>query len=437
MCGLVGVINTTSIYRTDFDKFFKQALICDSVRGDHSTGIFSVSPSLEGKTIKKAIDPISFLDLKEVNDLLIKSNRLMMGHNRYATKGAIGDDTAHPFTHNHITLAHNGTLYGHRVLTERADFEVDSEAVCYMLSTSNNIAKSLEKLDGAFALTWYNAIDNTFSIARNQERKIFIARVIDAQGLGAYLYSSELGMLLWLSARNGIKIANPVLVPEGVILTWKLDGKAEEPTEEKFTPKEPFDYDYRSGRVIYYNSKWDQTNVSSGNTTTTATNSNKSNVNINKNAAIVKDDRGLIGRVIDACFLSWDPYNVGNPFGACIGLWDEDIEVVLGGVNKDSAPSILGATSTKVMIQGINSEGRYYCTTRLPRQAQVQINSMKELEDQLLKAEEEMLSNSKKKELGDACKNCDTPLDSSNTFLAWNNDKYCISCKDEHPFSIY
>lgn len=423
MCGLVGVINTTLICRIDFDKYFKQALICDSVRGDHSTGIFTVDAKLDTTTIKKAVDPAVFLDLQPVVTLLNGNNRLMMGHNRYATKGGIGDDTAHPFTHNHITLAHNGTLYGHRMLSHRADFDVDSEAICYLLSVSDDIPKALEKLDGAYALTWYNSKSNTFHIARNKERKLFIAKVNDTTCSGAYLYASEMGMLMWLASRNNIRIEQPYIVPEGTILTWTLDGKAEEPTEEKFTPKETYDYDYRNGRVVYYNSSWkdeSKTNISS-------TTPPKSNTSLAKTTPIVKNDRGLLGKVVYATFLSWIPYSPGNDWGTCHGIWDDDVELVMGGVKKGDSYDILGAATTKVQINGINPVGKYYC---------VKYYEDDDVLDIVMQPDEGM-SNNKKKDSNESCRNCDAPLDATNVFLAWNNEKFCTDCKDMHPEAIF
>jgi hypothetical protein len=435
MCGLVGVINTTSVFRVDFDKYFKQALICDSVRGDHSTGIFTVSSKLEGTTIKKAVDPSAFLDLPSVTTLLAGNNRLLMGHNRYATKGAIGDETAHPFTHGDITLAHNGTLYGHRNLTHRTDFDVDSEAVCYLLSISENVPKALEKLDGAYALTWYDARSNTFNIARNKERKLYIAKVNDTTASGAYLYASEVGMLMWLAARNNIRIEQPYIVPEGTILTWTLDGKAGEPKEEKFTPKESFDYDYRGGRVVYYNQNWNRSN---SNSSSTHINLKKNNQNNSARSNSSKDERGLFGKVVDATFLVWEAYSPCNPYGSCTGLWDDDVELILGGILESKAGAILGAPTTKVKINGVNSEGKYFCGLHYesPKESNESSVNIDSLEKQLLEAEEEM-SNNKKKDSNGSCKNCDNPLDFTNTFVAWNNEKFCTDCKEMHPEAIF
>lgn len=448
MCGLVGVINNSYSYKLDFDKWFKQALICDSVRGDHSTGICTVTSGYEVNTFKKAGDPFVLLGDKDVNIALSKSNKVLMGHNRYATKGSISDDTAHPFTHGDITLCHNGTLYAHRTLSHRADFDVDSEAVCYMLSISKDTIKDLEKLDGAYALTWYDSLFKTFHIARNKERKLYLARVLDQQGFGAYLYASEVGMLMWLANRIGIKIAEPKLVPEGQLLTFKLDSKrVEEFTTTPFTPKESYEDSWRGGRSVTY--------INGASKVYNSSNSSSTNLTKTYKVEPIDDPHKLIDRVVDVCFMQWTPYdNSPNGYGKCEGLYDNDIEVVLGAIKHTEYRAILGAPTTKIKITGRAKEGHYFGilhkedsvklvtsftdtkeSVKSPiDNSQVDIeSSWEEAWAQLAEANAE---SSKKKE-EDYCENCNDPLDNSKTFKAWNGKLFCIDCKEMHPEAIF
>lgn len=198
MCGLVGVFG--DMYANQL-KFFKQALIADYFRGKHSTGMTCVKQSGEVFNKKLAIDPINFLGLKDVDDNILMTNTLMMGHNRHATLGGINSANAHPFEHGDITLMHNGTLTNKQQLQTRYSapvFGTDSELVCWLLSeyTPQSI---IPKLQGAFALTWHDKADNSFNFIRNDQRPMCMA-ISDS----LVHYSSEAGMLQWVMHRNNI-----------------------------------------------------------------------------------------------------------------------------------------------------------------------------------------------------------------------------------------
>ena len=200
MCGLVGVYGDLYV---DHLKYFRQALIADYVRGKHSTGMTAVKASGDVFNKKLAIDPINFLDLKAVNDNILNTNTLIMGHNRHATLGGINAQNAHPFEHGNITLMHNGTLNNKVALQHQYDapvFGTDSELVCWLLN-EYDVATIIPKLEGAFALTWYDAGEDTFNFIRNDERPMAMA--LDG---GTLLYASEWRMLGWIMERNRLVI---------------------------------------------------------------------------------------------------------------------------------------------------------------------------------------------------------------------------------------
>jgi hypothetical protein len=200
MCGLVGVFGDLYV---DHLKFFKQALIADYFRGKHSTGMTCVKASGEVFNKKLALDPINFLDLKEVDSNILNTNTLMMGHNRHATLGGVTAANAHPFEHGNITLMHNGTLTNKHALQTNYKapiFDTDSELVCWLLN-EHSPEVIIPELQGAFALTWYDASDMTFNFIRNNERPMAMALDIDV-----LMYASEGGMLEWLMQRNSMKM---------------------------------------------------------------------------------------------------------------------------------------------------------------------------------------------------------------------------------------
>ena len=214
MCGIV-FVGGTSLVSSNIDKF-EQMLFADTFRGEHSTGVMSLfAPLNHPQSLlieKKAVPGDVFIRtgcLKEVSEMKIPSiyntpnvfttayPKFMVGHNRYATAGAINDKNAHPFQHGHITLVHNGSLTNQRLLPEHARFEVDSENVCYSIATIG-IDETIQKLHGAFVLVWHNSQDNTLNFIRNDDRPFYMMETTS----GDYYGASEKDMVKWIMSRK-------------------------------------------------------------------------------------------------------------------------------------------------------------------------------------------------------------------------------------------
>jgi hypothetical protein len=162
----------------------------DQVRGKDSVGI--ISQQYNGVQFEKSvIDPVSFLEHRRVTPLL-SGAKALVGHNRAATRGGVSANNAHPFQHGSITLVHNGTLRSNAVTTPY--FTVDSESICYALSLADDPITVLESLEGAYALIWFDSRDNSWNIARNDERPLVFM-------------SNTAGDTMWLSSEAGILYA--------------------------------------------------------------------------------------------------------------------------------------------------------------------------------------------------------------------------------------
>jgi len=221
MCGLVGVFG--NLMAQDL-KFFTQALIADYFRGVHSTGMMSVKDkgNSSATIAKEAVDPIRFLDFKSVDSQITVQNKLLAGHNRHATLGAINANNAHPFTHGDITLMHNGTLDNKRQLTRKYDapeFDTDSELVCYLID-NYELSGVIKDLEGAFTLIWWDSALESLNIIRNTERPLALY-----MGTGRMYWASEAKMLNWLLDRNRLTLNNKVVqtLKEGVHLEVKFE----------------------------------------------------------------------------------------------------------------------------------------------------------------------------------------------------------------------
>lgn len=215
MCGLVGFVGDNTVKNKDIFSFM---LLVDQIRGFHSTGVATIDKG-DVSIIKKAMHSTDFLDLKPVNKLINASKySAVLGHNRAATRGKVISENAHPFEVGDITLAHNGTLTNQSLLPDSRSFEVDSENITHAIN-KEGIDATLLKLQGAFALTWYDYASDTVNLIRNDERTLYYCFSEDSKSL---YWASESWMLSVAAGKAGVKITKPVLLPTGRLLSINM-----------------------------------------------------------------------------------------------------------------------------------------------------------------------------------------------------------------------
>lgn len=174
MCGIIALISKKLTGFSELElKLFSQALYANALRGADSTGIFSITKEGNIHLIKDNVDANTFLksnDIKKEFENYYLNSRILVGHNRAATKGNITDKNAHPFLINDTVLVHNGTIYEHKLL---ANTETDSEAICSAIS-EKPYKEVLENISGAFALIFYKANEKKLYVIKNKERPLWI-----------------------------------------------------------------------------------------------------------------------------------------------------------------------------------------------------------------------------------------------------------------------
>lgn len=192
MCGLVGVFGNIAAKPKQSLDCFHGLLIINQLRGSHSTGVAKIRMSKSKPLIHKTLgDPMCLLTEKSYQDLI--QDKLtdivgVMGHGRYATKGSISVENAHPFRHGHITVTHNGTVWDTGV--KDAKFETDSETITYSLA-KKGVDETWQSIRGAAALVWWNAAEQSLNMVTNGERPLCYARTEDER----IFWASESWML--------------------------------------------------------------------------------------------------------------------------------------------------------------------------------------------------------------------------------------------------
>lgn len=216
MCGLVGVAGYISQKE---QTVFKRLLEIDTIRGPHSTGVLSVNHAGYPEVAKKVGTPWDLYEHKIFDDVMKGSLNVLMGHNRWATKGKINSRNAHPFEHDHIIGAHNGTLRSQQLLIDHKDFEVDSDNIFHSIAKVG-VDETIKKTCGAFALTWYDAMTETMNFVRNDERPLWLCESEDKRTV---FWASERWMIEVTLQLAGIKFREPFEPKPGQLFSYPIE----------------------------------------------------------------------------------------------------------------------------------------------------------------------------------------------------------------------
>ncbi len=224
MCGIIGVAG--NVHKKEEDVL-RTLLILDSLRGEDSTGCAFIHKDGKETIAKELGGPFNLFDSKEFENSLKKANRAIIGHNRYATVGGVSKETAHPFDFETLVGVHNGTLKNKYKLLSAKDFAVDS-ANLYHHIEQKGLTDALGVIDGAWALVWWDKLEDKLNFLRNTERPLYMTYTENSKTV---YWASEEWMLGVALGRHGVKFQAITMLPVDTLLSYEIgvDGKLGKP----------------------------------------------------------------------------------------------------------------------------------------------------------------------------------------------------------------
>lgn len=245
MCGIVCAFG--KIWKKE-EEAFKTMLMFDTIRGPHSTGVGSVLRHNPDNVhyVKQVGTPWELFKEKDFNNMMARFHGMLLGHNRYATKGKITADNAHPFIQGDLLGVHNGTIWNQSDLDSNKEFEVDSQNIYHDMSV-NGYEKTLTKINGPFALVWYDKSNHTMNAVRNEQRPLYY---VFSQDKKTIFFASESWMLHVALTKNEIAFGDIQQVPVAKLHTIKMPDKQGDDVELVVTDAKF----YEKPRVVYNNS---------------------------------------------------------------------------------------------------------------------------------------------------------------------------------------
>lgn len=207
MCGLVGMMGALEIKHR---SVMKDLLYLDTLRGQDSTGVASVTRDRKVEIRKLTMPGYDFVNMNFIDNLMRYNDQLWIGHNRFKTRGSVTRLNAHPFEvvndEGFIDLigAHNGTLDNQHEIEGivKNKFGTDSEALMNLINQVGP-KEAIAESRGAWSLVWWDAPANKLCMLRNDKRPMFFAYTKDRK---AMVWASEVWMILAACNRNGLEL---------------------------------------------------------------------------------------------------------------------------------------------------------------------------------------------------------------------------------------
>lgn len=181
MCGLAGIAGDIS---GPLKSGFDDLLLVTQLRGRDSTGVFAVTDGNEVRHIKVLGTPDQLFDRKSYDDVIRGFPKVMAGHCRSKTIGENSVQNAHPYDFDNIIGMHNGTLKAYYQMEGYDHKKTDSYALYHNIDRYG-VIETMQNVDpaGAYALVWWDKVDNRLKFLRNDQRPLWFAWTKDMKAM--------------------------------------------------------------------------------------------------------------------------------------------------------------------------------------------------------------------------------------------------------------